>query len=350
MKRLLLVLAVSGLISGCSRSPTGPDVTLTPQNYQVIEESAVPKFQGILEIPTYDGSGQAVHPDIIYLREGFRGFHFFMVVTPYPYGDNQVENPCLLASNDGVSFVEPIFGMNPLAPTPPGGRCCHNCDPDILFNYETEEFWIYYLEVINPDYYALKLLRSCDLENWRLSELIRWDLSNDDCVVSPCVFKIDGGYVLIYADGRGHCNIRYLESPDGLHWEKRDAIELNIPWPDGFQPWHCDLVSDGTQFYLLANGWRNCKPFERQNLYLARSWNLIDWTVLPEPIIHSSEEKPLIYRSTGLIAPGKLIVYFSQRTAQGEWQIGCKNISLNTQETILSLKRIECPIALKIIG
>src|SRR5256885_11351623 len=57
---------------------------------------------GRLVIPTYDGSNQATHPDVLLERDDSGAPHLTMAMTPYPYSDEHFENPCLLVSGDGM--------------------------------------------------------------------------------------------------------------------------------------------------------------------------------------------------------------------------------------------------------
>src|SRR5439155_20610297 len=51
--------------------------------------------------PTYDGTGQVVEPDVIHVPRGWNGYEYWMAVTPYPCGDESLENPSILVSHDG---------------------------------------------------------------------------------------------------------------------------------------------------------------------------------------------------------------------------------------------------------
>ncbi len=69
--------------------------------------------------PTYDGSGQVVHPSVIdfwfeFGLPSWGGYRFWMGITPYPDGDNVYENPSLLVSQDGLLWVFPPGIKNPL--------------------------------------------------------------------------------------------------------------------------------------------------------------------------------------------------------------------------------------------
>lgn len=59
-------------------------------------------------VSTYDGSNQAVHPDII-----FFDFKYWLVVTPYPYGMEEYENPCVYCGESIDSMYECTY--NPIA-------------------------------------------------------------------------------------------------------------------------------------------------------------------------------------------------------------------------------------------
>src|SRR5699024_8293928 len=66
----------------------------------------------ILDIPTYEGSGKAVHPSVHAFRIPWNGYRFWMAFTPYP--NTQHENPSIVASGDGVNWVVPSGLTNPI--------------------------------------------------------------------------------------------------------------------------------------------------------------------------------------------------------------------------------------------
>ena len=68
-----------------------------------------------LHIPTYDGSGQGVHPSVL-IRSGAPPF--ILSFTPYTDTDDRVVNPSIVVSDDGLVFREEQTGLNPLVPAP----------------------------------------------------------------------------------------------------------------------------------------------------------------------------------------------------------------------------------------
>ena len=94
-----------------------------------------------LTISTYDGWNQVVHPDVVW-----NGNKLIMGITPYPFYWDSLENPCLYTSNDGINFVDYQPKKNPLVPAP---KIDHNCDPDVLFDQDSN-LLLYYLETLRP--------------------------------------------------------------------------------------------------------------------------------------------------------------------------------------------------------
>src|SRR5438270_11201568 len=100
----------------------------------------------VLSLDTYDGSGQAVHPDPAatpFEWGGGAGEQLF--VTPYPDGDASKENPSLFTRILIDRWLVPSGVINPIA-RPDAG---YLSDPDQFYNPAMNEFWLYYCAVIN---------------------------------------------------------------------------------------------------------------------------------------------------------------------------------------------------------
>lgn len=69
---------------------------------------ASPVAPGALKIKTYDRSGQAVHPSIAQ----YRG-KTYLACTPYPYGTEWYENPCLYVYEPQHGQYRPLPGQFP---------------------------------------------------------------------------------------------------------------------------------------------------------------------------------------------------------------------------------------------
>src|SRR5690625_4256142 len=87
------------------------DDGLNSVNQQLAETDERIKRNAPLPIPinTYDGSGQATHPDVLYFENGWGGYKYWMAYTPYPFSDDSLENTSITYSNDGVNWHTKII-------------------------------------------------------------------------------------------------------------------------------------------------------------------------------------------------------------------------------------------------
>lgn len=117
-----------------------------------------------LTIPTYDGSNQPVHIDVIdFQNEGitggmWHGWRFWMVMTPYPNYSADYEDPSLVVSNDGIYWQVPAGLTNPLYRPLEGP---YNNDPDMVYDPDADEIVLWY-----RDYNVMKRARSADGTTW----------------------------------------------------------------------------------------------------------------------------------------------------------------------------------------
>ena len=123
----------------------------------------LPNAQEPLIIPTYDGSGQVVHPSVIdflneYGIEAWSGYRYWMVLTPYPDSQEQFENPSLYASHDGFTWVVPRNISNPLITASHVGNKGFLFDPDMIYNPDSGQLWIYF-RFANADVLKMQLIR-----------------------------------------------------------------------------------------------------------------------------------------------------------------------------------------------
>ena len=84
-----------------------------------------------LTLPTPDGLGQMVHPDVWDFGTAWNGWRYWLAITPYSNTDATTENPCILVSNDKTTWSIPSGGSNPIDPAPGGGR--YNSDDDLWY-------------------------------------------------------------------------------------------------------------------------------------------------------------------------------------------------------------------------
>lgn len=277
-------------------------------NYKVMTRKACDPITNLpfgkffrLDIPTYDGSGQAVHPSLLVRSDKPR---FILSFTPYTDTDDRVENPSVVISDDGLHFREEKKGLNPLVPAPEKD---HNDDPDLFFR--DGKYGIMYLETMRPEKQSLVLLESSDRIHWNKRILHQENLAGGSgCfMLSPKYIEKDGLSWLFYVnrDAAGGYQIEYVTGKDiySFDFATRNVIKIK---GDRVLPWHLEIIQSDGRYIMLLTTASGLEKDAQYTLRLARSGNLTEWELDPEFAL------PDCYRSSGFIKDGVLYLYVSK--------------------------------------
>src|SRR5215467_11448586 len=178
----------------------------------------------LLNLETSEGSGQACHPDIAYIPEGFgsQKWRYWMVCTPYPYGNDYFENPEIFASSDGLTWFVPKGLQNPVVPSPTNSGD-HNSDPELVFR--ENELWLFYRLTLRSkvprkvaDEHKIYLMKSLDGVRWSAAIEVLTENSGTQ-LLSPAVVH-DGTQFLMWTIEclAGDLKLMRRSSPCGLTW------------------------------------------------------------------------------------------------------------------------------------
>ena len=233
-----------------------------------------------LEIPTYEGSGQTVHPHVLFFKEKFMGFHYIMVITPYPYANNAHENPSILGSQDGVIWEVPEGVTNPVVGFPfdvnYGG---YYSDPFILLSGDTLELWFRHTLARNEKWQAIRRnshnriyrVVSNDLVNWSELDIALDCPENIDHFMSASIIKDGSMYRLWYTNFSSQ--LFYIESKDLINWSERIWVQADL---GGLGIWHHEIRFTGERYEALLTSadWGNNPEFR---LFHAVSYDGLDF-------------------------------------------------------------------------
>ncbi len=266
--------------------------------------------------PTYDGSGQTIHPDVIYIPGGFAGYTYWMATTPYPGGNDDYENPSLLASHDGINWVVPAGLTNPLVGMP---VCDHNNDADLIYNTNTNELWVYYQETrrstsgcgsLNRNY--VKLIKvTAGMGVSAPITLIDQDLSapGTSLYLSPAVVQVDASHFYLWLNNASG-QVFVSESFDGINWGVFQTVNLG----DG--SWHLNVtyVPEKDEYWMIYMPAYGCTT-----LNWAVSDDGINWTPYKNKgvLAASTGWDSVIYRGTVIYnaATDLLKIWYSTNTS-----------------------------------
>jgi hypothetical protein len=185
-----------------------------------------------LPTETYDGSGEIVHPDVLRFPSAWNGYLYWMGMTPYPAANAALENPSILASNDGITWEVPDGLTNPIESY--GGASDNWCDSDLVYVAATDEVR-YYFSGYGQHYYK----SSTDGITWGANQSLSFAGGN----------AVAGGSIQIVSSrqywwGMDAWTLYRIDSADGISWTNRTVCTLIGTIPDSKVPWHCDVSYD----------------------------------------------------------------------------------------------------------
>ena len=250
-----------------------------------------------LEFPTYDGSGQVVHPDFVATPEGFsQPFH--LAITPYPYANPAFENPSFFESTRRSAWSLMPGAPNPVVLPREG----YLSDPDLVWVPEAGEIWLYYRQVNAEN--TVHLVRTRDGRTWTDPVMVLSAPNHQ--LISPSVVRraADDWWMFVVNSGREGCTARSTtvdvrRSSDGIHWSEPQGAGIH---QEGFWPWHIEVqwIPSRGVFWALYNV-KNDHGCVTPALYLAESTDGYTWSVASQPVITRGVTPTLqdiVYRST----------------------------------------------------
>jgi len=258
-----------------------------------------------LETPTPDGSGEACHPDVLFFKDGYQGglskpYRYVMAMTPYQNGNPLLENPCILVSDDGLTWVTDNI-KNPLV------RGINN-DVDIVY---IDGVFSLFCRDNSADPRRILRMQSRDLVKWAEPQTCVGVPQGADAL-SPSVVYHDGKWRLwsVSLDW----DLKYYESSDGLIWEKITNCRVPDVWKGTKRNlWHLDVKRVGEEYIALLNYASGAGGRFPGTLWLGRSKDGIDWET-EGPILNPNDgywDGATIYRATFSVEDGVMKVWYS---------------------------------------
>lgn len=252
-----------------------------------------------LELVTFDGSGQTVHPDhLLHAAAGF-AFPRHLAVTPYPYGDARKELPSVFASDGPLDWVVQPGAPDPVVPNEPTG---HMSDPDLVYVEDAGELWMYYRYVTGRN--IINVVRTSDGVTWSAPREVLSAPNHE--IVSPAVVRRGpGDWWMWYIDsgdlgcGAPSTTVVLRRSTDGLAWGPPQRLAMSH---GAMHPWHIDVqwIPERGEFWALYNSKRvgGCAT---PAVFFATSTDGVSWHHFQGPVIIKGAHPDLmdiVYRGT----------------------------------------------------
>lgn len=300
---------------------------LDTEHQQVIERNPI-NAPIPLSIRTYDGFNRTTHPDVIYFENGWNGYKYWMVHTPFPFDNDFWENPSIVVSNDGVSWQDPPGIVNPIdeVTEQENQSGIHLSDACLVFaNNRLECFYRWF----NKNTREERLYRqySYDGVTWEGKEVVfdnTGDSSGLGMILSPTIVFENNKYRMWVVDNPNR-RIMYTESSNGKDWDTFVEVPLQfegrIP-----EPWHIHVYKESNNLYHLT--FSEYTSSGGRSIFWGTSTDGKSFTgikeILKTRLNEATWDNGYLYRPT-LIKVGNLYkLYYSARSAggRGNWRIG----------------------------
>jgi hypothetical protein len=245
-------IAIEKIKNRLSKKPPALLPSFRDAPYRRLTDQAPWHHPVLLNLQTSEGTGQACHPDITYIPEGFGTgrWRYWMVCTPYAYANFVYENPEIFASHDGINWTVPDGVRNPLIPSPKG-LWDYNSDPDMFFL--NGKLWLYYRETRSAS--GLKenriyLSTSANGADWVSAVEVLMARGAEALLMSPAVVHKDGAFRMWTVD-RAAIGLQIMrrESKDGVKWSA--PVPCAVVGLGEREPWHLDVICEEERLSAL---------------------------------------------------------------------------------------------------
>lgn len=320
-------------------------------------ESALVKAAGYQDFPAYysdvhHADNQVTHPDVVVMDHAWNGYRYWALYTPNVTRISIYENPSIVASTDGVNWVEPEGLTNPIE-VQPGSTRYHNCDGDMIYNAKMDAmmaYWNWADDQAGGVGAEVRLRVSYDGIHWGVpvtydSATRQWAVPTSDAerqvasgtqdyitvvksaerydMLSPTfVYDNYRDTYIMWANDTGNVGyengqnnfVRMWYSKDGITWG--DPVRVNNFLGHDAQgrqlaPWHQDVqyISELKEFLCVSQCFAGRNP-DGSVLHLTRSRDGVNWEQvgnlpLLSPGTDGSWDDFQIYRSSLYYEPGE---------------------------------------------
>jgi len=295
----------------------------------------------------YGATDQWMHPDILYFPNGWgnvngSSYKYWLAVTGYKDTAQEYENPAILCSNGPITdmscWQEPannFYDTNPVNGWNYSVCDQHFDDVDVVYNDDTNELWVYYLNSSVPTQ-TLELVKSSDGVNWTSpinvsayspSLYYNGGANGNGRIASPAIIKDGDNWYLWAVNFTASPNILCLyNSTDGLHWYFKHNCGYDFRTGTDRDVWHFNAVKYDGKFWGLLTECDSNYNARNSKLCLISSSDGETWAGYDSPILSNAAsgwDSGLIYRSTCLIQNGNFTVVYSatndNTAASGAW-------------------------------
>lgn len=259
------------------------------------------------------GDNQAYHPKIISFDKKWNGYKYWVAFTPYKEGNEEIENPCINASNNLNDWEVPNGLNNPIDKPQILDKFHYNSDTHLLYNeiYDRLElFWRYVDDKKNK--VIIYQMTSKDGRVWSNKKVFLESKNRKEKdYVSPAIIFEKNKYKIWYVDKK---RVYYIEKKDELLTEPK---LINIKYNDELYTWHIDIYYNTKKniYEMLTVAYKDINKRENMELYYSKSNDNLNWDKAIRIMSPSTKDNLWdsqgLYRSSMLYLNNKYYLFYS---------------------------------------
>jgi hypothetical protein len=259
-----------------------------------------------------------VHPDYVETSGQWPGAHQYLLITPYPNGNPNFENPSIFEGGSPLHWVIPVGAANPIQRPADG----YLSDPDAVYVADLAELWVYFRQVNSEN--VVRLTTSPDGIHWSAPRTVAHAPNHE--LISPSVVRRGPTDWLMWAvNGGGGCTassarVELRRSMNGVDWSRPEAVDLS---QSGVWPWHIDVqwIPSQKQYWAMFNV-KISGSCTTGAVYFATSTDGVRWTTYPSPVLTRDiipALRDIVYRSTFVYddAADEITIWYSGARLDG---------------------------------
>lgn len=158
-----------------------------------------------------------IHPSILFFPSSWNGFKYWLAFTPYPNSNSIYENPCIVGSNDLISWSSPV--SNPLVENP--GNGAYNADTRLVISPDQTTLYVIYRERGVAGKNVLKYVSSTNGRIWSSPVAIISGTTGVQDYASPSIWHDGTNWVMIAHN---------LDGSTPFPIQRYTAPSINGPW------------------------------------------------------------------------------------------------------------------------
>jgi hypothetical protein len=244
-----------------------------------------------LFIPTHisPAGGQTTHPSVVKFATPFSGYTYWMAHSPYPLFNDAHEDPNVVASNDGVTWVVPPGLTNPLDDNP-GSPNAYNSDPNLYYRASNSTLYLFWRELnraLGSNQEKLYYRSSTDGITWTAKVLMRQVTTTNGKMLAPSLTWLGTQWAMYVVDMDVSPNtfVRYLSTGDSLTaWGSATNMTITGLAP-GRDIWHVDVQQMGTDWVGFGTTSNLDAGGVGTRIHTMASANGTAWTISANPAV-----------------------------------------------------------------